>query len=86
MTAPECTDQRCTRVDGRCVGMHCVHCGQPCSSFGHLKCLQAGGPAPVARAVDDELPAAGLMQWTAGRGYYRSADFDTPPWTPGRPR
>lgn len=31
----DCRDVRCTRRDGKCVGWHCPHCGQPCSSQGH---------------------------------------------------
>lgn len=34
----ECTDLRCSRIDGRCVGMHCPRCGEPCGSQGHRKC------------------------------------------------
>lgn len=42
---PECTSPECSRIDGRCVGMHCPTCGQPCSSMGHQRC---GTPATAA--------------------------------------
>lgn len=32
----ECTDVRCRRIDGRCVGMHCAKCGGPCGAQGHI--------------------------------------------------
>lgn len=32
----DCRDVRCSRVNGRCVGMHCAKCGEPCGSQGHL--------------------------------------------------
>lgn len=35
-TATECTDMRCRRIDGRCVGMHCAKCGSPCGPQGHI--------------------------------------------------
>lgn len=34
--ATECTDMRCRRIDGRCVGMHCAKCGGPCGPQGHI--------------------------------------------------
>ena len=34
-----CTDPRCSRLsDGSCWSMHCVYCGEPCSSQGHFNC------------------------------------------------
>lgn len=48
----ECQDSRCTRVDGKCVGMHCSYCGEPCSSQGHPKCYDAAGDAAMARALE----------------------------------
>lgn len=39
-TCHGCTDVRCTRINGRCVGMHCARCGEPCSSQGHA-CKEA---------------------------------------------
>lgn len=37
LIAPDdpCQDERCSRVDGRCVGSHCGRCNQPSSSQGH---------------------------------------------------
>lgn len=36
-----CTDPRCSRLsDGSCWSMHCVYCGEPCSSQGHFNCPQ----------------------------------------------
>jgi hypothetical protein len=32
--ARDCDDPRCTRIDGRCVGLHCPHCTEPCSTMG----------------------------------------------------
>lgn len=40
----ECTDERCTRIDGRCVGYHCDHCGKPCGMYGHERCRSATSP------------------------------------------
>lgn len=41
----DCDDPRCTRLGGRCVGFHCAHCGEPCSSQGHHRCPQPHGSA-----------------------------------------
>lgn len=35
-----CTDVRCTRLNGKCVGYHCPKCGQPCSMMGHRACQE----------------------------------------------
>lgn len=37
----DCTDPRCTQIDGRCVGMHCAACGDPCGPQGHSHCEPA---------------------------------------------
>ena len=47
-----CQDRRCTRVDGRCVSMHCVHCGQSCGIYGHVACQDR------ARAVREDTTRA----------------------------
>lgn len=31
----ECQDWSCSRIDGKCVGMHCGRCGGSCGSQGH---------------------------------------------------
>lgn len=36
-----CQDFRCTRIDGRCVGMRCALCGEPCGAQGHTSCPTA---------------------------------------------
>jgi hypothetical protein len=35
---PGCTDIRCTRINGECVGWHCPRCGAPTSSQGGCGC------------------------------------------------
>ncbi len=30
-----CTDARCTRRNGQCIGYHCPTCGKSCGSQGH---------------------------------------------------
>jgi len=40
-----CQDMRCSRIDGKCVGIHCGRCGEPSSSQGHYTsmCRLKGG-------------------------------------------
>lgn len=39
-----CQDFRCSRIDGRCVGMHCARCGEPCGAQGHTCSTDVGEP------------------------------------------
>lgn len=34
----DCTDVRCSRYNGKCVGYHCPKCGESCSMIGHRVC------------------------------------------------
>ncbi len=40
----DCQDVRCSRIGGRCVGMHCSKCGEPCGSQGHVCKRTRGEP------------------------------------------
>lgn len=35
-----CQDASCRRYNGKCIGMHCTYCGQPCSDQGHFDCYR----------------------------------------------
>lgn len=54
--APECTDPRCSRINGACAGLHCPACGEPCGSMGHQGCGAPPQPASAGRGHAGEPP------------------------------